>query len=208
MNVLSMAAAAAACLVTVALTAPAALSDPPHQVDPAQLQPPLNPNFAPWSCFEAGTGITCKGGDDASYHEPFGLTCAGQEVWIFGTAKQRMTRWHTADGLATRTRVHLDFPADVFSLSGDGSGPTLTIKGHFNRHYDYPVPGDLASRVLTEVGAIYVANQPGQGIVLHDTGPVTFEPGADFEEIAVMHGVHEVYDGSVNVDELICDALT
>lgn len=208
MNVLTMAAAAAACLVTVALTAPAALSDPPHQVDPAQLQPPLNPNFAPWSCFEAGTGITCKGGYDASYNEPFGLTCAGQEVWISGTAKERMTRWHTAEGLATRTRVHLDFPADVFTLSADGSGPTLTIRGHFNRHYDYPVPGDLTSRVLTEVGAIYVANQPGQGTVLHDTGPVTFEPGADFEEIAVMHGVHEVYDGSVDVDALICDALT
>ena len=36
MNILSTAAAAAACLVTVALTAPAALSDPPRQVDPAR----------------------------------------------------------------------------------------------------------------------------------------------------------------------------
>ena len=37
---------------------------------------------------------------------------------------------------------------------------------------------------------------------------VTFEPGADFEEIAVMHGVHQVYDGTVDVDQLICDELT
>ncbi|QSR31511.1 hypothetical protein CFI00_13560 [Nocardioides sp. S5] len=208
MNTLRTAAVAAACLATVALTAPAAVSDPPHQVDPAQLQPPLNPNFAPWSCFEAGTGITCKGGYEASYHEPIGLTCDGKEVWISGTAREFMTRWHDAEGLATRTRVHLDFPADVFSLSADGSGPTLTIKGHFNRHYVYPVPGDLATRVMTEVGAIYVANQRGQGNVLHDTGTVTFEPGADFEEIAVMHGVHQVYDGTVDVDQLICDELT
>ena len=118
-----------------------------------------------------------------------------------------MTRWHTEAGLATRTRLHLDFPADVFSLAADGSGPTLTIRGHFNRHFDYRVAGDPTTRVLTEVGAIYLANQRGAGTVLHDAGTVTFEPGTD-EDIAVMHGVHEVYDGTVDVDELICDELT
>jgi hypothetical protein len=134
--------------------------------------------------------------------------CGGREVWIAGTGRQHMTRWHTTDGFATKTRLHLDYPGDVFSLSADGSGPTLTIRGHWNRHYDYPVPGDLASRVMTEVGAIYVANQRGQGNVLHDTGRVTFEPGADFEEVAVMHGVHEMYDGTVDIDVLICDTLS
>ncbi len=208
MRILAQAAAAAACLAAVVVTAPGAVSQSPHQVDPASLQPALNPGFAPWSCFEAGRGITCKGGYEAAYNEPIGLECDGQEVWLAGRARERMTRWHTAGGLATKTSVHLDFPADVFSLSADGSGPTLTIRGHFNRHYVYSVPGDLASRVLTEVGNIYVANQPGSGIVLHDTGSVTFEPGEDFESIAVMHGVHDVYDGRVDVDELICEALT
>lgn len=208
MTITRSAAAASLCLAAVLFTAPEAASKSPHQVDPAQMQPSLNPDFAPWSCFEAGTGITCQGGYQETYNEPFGLFCDGQEVWVARTAREFMTRRHTADGLATKTIVHLDFPGDVFSLSPDGSGPTLTIRGHFNRHYTYPVPGDPDSRVLTEVGAIYMANQPGQGRVLHDTGPVTFEPGAEFAEIAVKHGIHEVYDDPAVVDQLICDAVT
>lgn len=208
MNTKRFTAAAALCLGGLLLTAPEAVSKSPHALDPALMQPALNPDFAPWSCFAAGSGVTCQGGYEASYHEPFGLFCDGQEVWITGTIREFMTRWHTADGLATKTKVHLDAPADVFSLSPDGSGPTVTIRGHWNRHYVYPLPGDRDSRILTEVGAIYVANERGKGIVLHDTGPVTFEPGADFEEIAEMHGIHEVYDNPAIVERVICDALT
>ena len=31
--------------------------------------------------------------------------------WVRATDHQRMTRWHTADGRATKTVVHLDFRA-------------------------------------------------------------------------------------------------
>jgi hypothetical protein len=195
-------------LVVVLLAAPSASSKSPRQVDQATLVPPLNMQFAPWSCFEAGSGITCQGGYESDYNEPIGLFCGGQEVWIAGTVREFMTRWHTEDGRATKTVVHLDFPGDVFSLSPDGDGSTLTVRGHFNRHYVYPVPGDRSSRVLKEVGAIYLANESGNGIVVHDTGAVTFEPGAEFEEIAEMHGVHDIYDDQTAFDQLICDRLT
>jgi hypothetical protein len=84
----------------------------------------------------------------------------------------------------------------------------VTIRGHFNRHYDYLVPGDRTSRVMTEVGAIYLVNEPGKGIVLQDTGAVTFAPGQEFETITSLHGVHDVYDDPAVVDAVICDALT
>ena len=166
---------------TALLPAAAAEAKPPHQVDPATLAPALNPDFAPWSCWEAGSGITCQGTAESSFaNEPTGLQCDGQEVYITGGGTDRMTRWHTADGLATKTVIHADYPGDVFSLSPTGDGPSLTIYGHFNRHYVYAVPGDLASRTLTEVGAIYLAHAVGGGrLVLQDTGRVTFEPGAD-----------------------------
>lgn len=207
MTIKRSAAAASVILVAVLLTAPAAASKSPHVVDPAQVQPPLNPDFEPWSCFAAGSGVTCQGDFEASYDGPSGFFCDGQEVWVSGNVRAFMTRWHTADGLATRTDVHLDDPADVFSLTPDGTGPTVTIRGHWNRHYVYLVPGDRDSRILTEVGAIWVVNQPGQGIVLHDTGPVTYELGADFEEIAVMHGIHEVSDDPAVVEQVICGGL-
>ncbi len=85
----------------------------------------------------------------------------------------------------------------------------MTISGHFNRHYTYLVPGERDSRVLTEVGAIYLAKSPGGGgLVLHDTGSVEFEPGAEFDVIASMKGVHDVYSDPAVVDRVICDALT
>jgi hypothetical protein len=180
----------------------------PKVVDPSTVTPTLNPDFAPWNCFEAGAGVTCQGSYRPEYqNEPIGLQCAGRDVLITGSGREFMTRWHTADGRATKTQVHLDYPSDRFSLSSDGTGPSLTVRGHFNRHYAYLVPGDKTSRVLTEVGAIYLVNAPGQGIVLHDTGSVTFKPGQDFEAIATIHGVHDVYEDPSAIDALICDAL-
>lgn len=205
LGLLSLAGALAA--TALVASAPGAVSASPHQVDPATLQPALNPDFAPWSCFESGQGITCQGSYEAAYSFPIGLFCDGREVWLAGEAREFMTRWHTADGLATKTIVHLDYPEDVFSFGPGSHGPTLDVAGHWNRHYDYPDPGDPSTRVLTENGMIYLATADGR-VVLRDVGTVEFEPGQDYESVAVMHGVHDVYDGSVDFDALICDSLT
>lgn len=195
-------------LAAAAVAGPVSASSP-HQVDPATVTPALNPDFAPWSCFESGNGITCQGSFQPAYeNEPIGLQCQGREVHISGQGREFMTRWHTADGRATRTVVHLDYPGDVFSLSPTGGEPSVTVRGHFNRHYVYLVPGDRSSRVLTEVGAIYLMNLPGRGIVLHDTGRVTFVPDHEFEVIESQHGVHDVYDDPSAFGSAVCDALT
>jgi hypothetical protein len=202
--------AAGALAATALLPATVAEAQSPRHVDPALMVPTLNPSFAPWSCWEAGNGITCQGRVQASYtNEPLGLQCGGQDVYLTGREDSRMTRWHTADGLATKTVIHSNFPADTFSLSSDGDGAGLTISGHFNRHYVYAVPGDLGSRTLTEVGAIYLGRTPEGGpLVLQDTGRVTFAPGADFEVITSSSGVHEAYSDPAAIDRIICDALT
>lgn len=201
--------AAGALAATALLPSTAAGAASPHQVDPASMVPTLNPNFAPWTCWEAGKGITCQGELDQSFSETVGLQCDGHEVYATGREQARMTRWHTAGGLATKTSVHLDYPGDVFTLSSTGDGPTLTISGHWNRHYTYAVPGDTSSRTLTEVGAIWLGRADGGGpLVLHDTGRLTFEPGADFEVVASSGGVHEVFADPTSVDRAICDALT
>lgn len=192
---------------TLAAGAPATAISP-NVVDPATVSPRLNPDFAPWSCFEAGKVITCQGEFRPQYeNESIGLQCEGQDVYISGSGRESMTRWHDAEGRATRTNVRLDYPADVVSLSPTGEGTSVTIRGHWNRHYDYLVPGDRDSRVMTEVGAIYLVNEPGRGIVLQDTGRVTFAPGEEFETITSQAGVHEVYDNPSVIEAVICDAL-
>ena len=202
-------AAAGAFAATALLPATTAGAANPNQVDPAQMVPTLNPDFAPWSCWEAGSGITCQGSVEQSYNEPIGLQCDGQEVYNAGAGDQRMTRWHTADGLATKTSVHSASPGDVFSLSPTGDGPSFTISGHFNWHYVYAVPGDPSSRTLTEVGAIYLGrSSEGGPLLLHDAGRVTFAPGVEFEVVASSGGIHDGYSDPTAIDRVICDALT
>lgn len=202
--------AAALALVAAAglAVSPLPASAAPRTVDPSTVSPALNPDFAPWTCRQTGQGIVCQGDASFAYdQEPTGVVCPAGEVVISGTGDEHMTRWHTADGLATKTIVNLSYPADVFTLAGAPDGPSLTIRGHWNRHYEYLVPGDRDSRVLTEVGAIYLANQPGSGLVLHDTGWVRYEPGQEFEGVAATRGIHDTLTDPSAVDSLICDAL-
>jgi hypothetical protein len=204
----AIATAAVTAAALLALGAPADAKSP-NEVDPSTVSPTLNPDFAPWSCFEAGSGITCQGQFRPTYEdEPIGLQCDGRDVLISGYGREFMTRWHTADGLATKTVVHLDYPADTFTLAGEDPSAQLVVRGHWNRHYTYPVPGDRSQRVLTEVGAIYLVNAQGQGIIVHDTGTVTYAPGQDFEVVTTQHGVHDVINDPAAFDALVCDALT
>ena len=72
-------------------------AQPQQQVDPSTLQPALNPDFD-WSCQKTGRNTICKGTFEPSYHEPIGVFCDGQEVWIQGAGREFTTRWHSAHG--------------------------------------------------------------------------------------------------------------
>lgn len=191
----------------VLLLAATAAAKSPHAVDPATVTPPLNPDFT-WSCFATGSGPTCQGTWEHSYaNEPIDMTCDGSPVYVSGTGSEHMTRWHLPDGRATKTIVNLSYPEDRLSLSPTGAGPSVIVRGHWNRHYTYPIPGDRSARVLTEVGAVYVATAPREGLVFHDVGLVRFQPGADFEGIDVMRGPHDLYEDFAAVEQAVCDQL-
>ena len=205
----SLATAGTAAALGLLLTAPGAQAGSPHSVDPGPMTPTLNPDFAPWSCWEAGSGITCQGGFQVTYDEPAGVQCDGQDVWISGGGSARMTRWHTSEGLATKTSIHSGYVRDVFSLSPTGDGPTFVVSAHYNSHYVYGVPGDIASRTLTETGASLLGRSGAGGpLLVHDAGLVRFVTGPDVGEVAFTHGVHDFYDDPSALDRAICDALT
>ncbi len=207
----TLAAALTALVVplTGSLLAPwPALSASPRTVDPGTVQPPLNPDFAPYDCWTSGAAITCRGESRATYeHEPIGLECDGRAVFVSGSERARITRWHHSDGRATRTVLHTDYPADVLTLSADGSGPQAVLSAHWQKHYDYVVPGSLDDRVLTETGRMMQVRVPGRGVTFRDVGTLTFLPGFEYEVVSEEHGVHDMYAGG-DVDAAICDALT
>lgn len=201
---------AAVCL-TASLASPVgpAAAKSPHTVDPLTMTPPLNPGFAPWTCFLAGTGITCQGQIDETYaNEPFGLQCDGADVYVTGETQASTTRWHDLDRRALKTSLQTDQPGDRLTLSPTGDGAAVFLSQHYHKHYVYVVPGDLSSRILTETGAFLRLTQPGGGVLFEDVGTTTFAPDRDEEIVTVMHGNHQLYADPAGLDAAICGALT
>lgn len=183
-----------------------ATASSPHEVDPLSLTPALNPAFT-WTCFEAGAGIVCRGERSDVYGpDPIGFDCDGQPVSVSGRGEQLMTRWHTADGLATRTMVNISYD-DRITLAADGSGPAVRSTQHWNRHYVYNVAGDPSSRILTETGRVLTVFAPDGGKIWQVTGYTEFAPGEDFETVVAQHGRDDFASGGDFV-EAVCDALT
>ena len=201
---LSVVAAVAA---TALLPVPASTAST-GDVDPSTLTPALNPTFA-WRCAATGGGITCHGERRTEYGpEPAGFDCDGAAVYVTGRGEDRMTRWHTADGAATRTVATRSFPEDRLTLAEDGSGPAAVSRQHWTQHYRYPTPGDLSTRALVETGQVLVVIGPaGSGKVFQLTGRTEFAPGADFEVVESFHGRDDFAAGRDFVAE-VCGALT
>lgn len=197
--------------VAIALLAASAATSNAHaassrDVDPAILTPALNPTFV-WHCAAAGDGIRCRGERHTTYGpEPAGFDCAGGPVLVLGRGDDVSTRWHGSDDRVTRTVTQRSFD-DRLVLAGDDSGGTVHSTQRWVQHYDYRVPGDLASRVLTETGRIRVLRAPGTGTLLRYTGYAEFAPGEDFETLVAEHGRNDFARG-VDVVEAVCGALT
>jgi hypothetical protein len=200
-------AVALATLALVLVAAPV-VAKSPHTVDPDAMTPTLNPDYAPWTCVLAGTGITCTGLQDLAYtNEAIGLQCNGQDVYVTGTQRSKFVRWHDLDGRALKTSIQTNFTADRLTLSPTGEGFAVFLSGDWHKHYVYPVPGDLTQRVLTETGSALKLRVPGEGVTFRDSGTVTYVPNQEYETPSGMHGVHDRFSDA-DLDALICDGLT
>jgi hypothetical protein len=200
-------AVALATLALVLVAAPAVAMSP-HTVDPATMTPTLNPDYAPWTCVVAGTGITCTGEQDLAYtNEPIDFQCDGQVIYVTGTQTSKTVRWHDLDGRALKSSIQTNVPADRLTLSPTGEGFAVFVSGDWHKHFVYPVPGDLTQRVLTETGSAVKVRVPGEGVTFRDSGTVTYVPNQDYETPSGMHGVHDRFSDA-DFDALICDGLT
>ena len=193
------------------LSVPAAgLAASRHSVDPATVSPTLNPDFAPYTCWDTGGGPICKGVDRPSYTNEVmdWFTCDGQTIYVTGEGKASITRWHLPDGRATKTIITIAYPGDVFSLSPTGDGPTVTIRSHMTEHYEYLEPGVRGSRVMRLTGAAFVVTSPGVGLVAHETGWIQYAPGSEYEEVTDYRGPKDLMDNFDGFAAEVCEILT
>ena len=109
-------------------------------VDPAIMQPALNPSFAPWDCWRTGTGIVCDGARALAWEgAETGFVCEGRPVYSTGTDERTLRRFGDENGLALQTNGHV-YIRETLSLTPDGSGPTLQGIGQFTITSSTPSP--------------------------------------------------------------------
>ena len=126
------------------LLAPAsALAGRSDSVDPAIMQPALNPDFAPWDCWRAGGGITCEGRlSDAWTNRQWGIVaCDGRPVYSTGTEERasdppRRRRRGSPCGRTSHVAIR-----ETLSLQPDGSGPTMRAVGTWSSTSTTATPG-------------------------------------------------------------------
>ena len=196
--------AALAATAVLALPVTTASAANPHAVDPTTMTPGLSPDFDPWHCFTAGTGITCQGAAEETYETDIELTCGDAVVHVASRERAGITRWHDADGRALKSEVRRSF-ADRLTIAGTDE-PAVLLSAHEARHYVYPEPGDLTQRVLRETGAVFVLRAEGGGVLFRDTGQLAYPPG-DESAPERIHGSFDSWTGLETLDEAICRGL-
>lgn len=192
-------------VLVLSLSAPgAAMAGRTSSVDPALMQPPLNPGFAPWECWRTGDGIICEGARRLSWEAvETGLICDGRMVYTNETDNRWLRRYGDANGLALKSTQHVDIRA-ILSLNADMSGPTLRGAGHFQEHYAYPIPGNISSRTDKYSGLDVRVTGPGVGLVVHDVGVKVF----DIEDnVLFARGPHPIVDDFEGAVAKLCDAF-
>jgi hypothetical protein len=195
-------------LLALSIAGPAAATSP-HQAEPEDMVPPLNPFFAPWTCVINGGGIICQGyRTDSWANEDIGESCGDQPIYATGSYTGNFRRWHTLDGLATKTAI-VSGEDELWSLSPDGSGPTVHVHWKVMAHYTYFTPGDPSDRQKTETGSWWIATAPGYGHPFRDAGRIVYEVGAanDGENPVEMHGQFDTWTDWDAALERVCAAL-
>lgn len=178
-----------------------------NAVDPAYMTPTLNPTFE-WECWRAGETIVCDGTATESWTAAEIFPCAdGGAVYSTGFDSRRIRRISDADGRALSSSLMVQ-ARDIISRSPAMDGLVGRGMGQFSVSFDWPIPGDLASRTSILHGADMSVVVPGHGLILHQVGVLSY----DFQDnLLFARGVHPIADDpDAAFEQLavqVCDVL-
>ena len=192
----------AAALLTLA-TAAGTSAGRLDSVDTSLMTPPLNPSFT-WECWRAGAQIVCDGERITTYEAVEAIPC--DDGWIFATgiALDTLRRVGDSEGRALTT-LGTTRIGDRLSRSPAFDGIVGMARGTWTDFYEYGVPGDLSSRVVTRRGVDVILTIPGQGMVVLDAGIKSW----DIEDnILFAHGPHDLIEDIEGAFAKACDALS
>lgn len=170
------------------LAVPAASAGQGDSVDPALMQPALNPSFAPWTCWRAGEQIICEGSKTFSYEglEVDFLSCPSGPIYSAGTATSTARRVGDAEGRALTTAFR-DRYEEYFSSDPAGADRRLRSIGRLQHTFSYGVAGDASTVSETLAGVGISVTGPGFGVVLHDVGTVAWDGAGELTRFGGVH---------------------
>jgi hypothetical protein len=148
----------------------------------------------------AGTGLaSAKPPDVQTFADPFSgsFSCEGFDAVYSGHDRGRITDFYDNAGNLVREVGHIHSYETDTNLA---TGLSVEIRTNITVHADLNPDGSFGTWALT--GEFNVANRPGKGVVLHDTGRVEFDENGD---PVVFHGVHDTFTKG---DQAFCDALS
>jgi hypothetical protein len=156
------------------VAAPVARAGQTDTIDPAVMQPALNPEFAPWTCWRADSKIICEGSKTWTYGglEVDFLSCPTGPIYSEGTASSTARRVGDANGRALETTFR-DRYEETFSA--EGTDVTLRSIGRLQVNLSYGIAGDPATVAATLAGMAISVTGPGFGAVMHDVGTVAWD---------------------------------
>lgn len=175
-----------------------------HTVDPAGMQPPLNPAFD-WECWQAGNRIVCEHSRTESYEslEVDFLACDGGPVFSRGTYSVHARRVSDSGGLALTT-TYRDSYVEWFSADAEGSGLRLRSTGQRKNVFTYANAGDPETVSLSTIGVDIRVTGPGFGVLMQDVGHRTWDSDGNLVKSAGSHVTDESFAES---HAKICAAL-
>lgn len=129
----------------------------------------------------------------------FAIDCADFGPYDFenlvdGVQRIRVVDVFASDGTLLETEFHIALRE---TNTNSKTGASVPVKGTVREVWHY------ASNTRTISGSVWMVNQPGQGLVVHDSGRITLD--LDTDEPSFIAGPKDVFFG--NLDELVCEVL-
>jgi hypothetical protein len=118
------------------------------------------------------------------------VSCDGFDAILERTFSGLVTVYFDNEGNPLRVQVHA---AMTGSLTNSVTGRSLPLRGHIF------LVDDFTTGVVTFVGPVLLANDPGRGAVITDTGRISFSG----DELVFAAGPHDAIDNP----EILCTAV-
>jgi len=148
----------------------------------------------------AATGVaSARPPEVQTFADPFSgsFSCDGFDAVFSGHDRGRITDYFDNTGTLVKEVGHIHSYETDTNL---GTGLSVDIRTNITVHAELNPDGSFLTWAIT--GEFNVANRPGKGIVLHDTGRVEF--GENGEPVS-FHGVHDTFTKG---EQAFCDALS